>query len=117
LAEYRLYFFDALGHIFARHEFAAADDEIAVSAGCVAGDASSDIHSGYAIWCADRELFTKETRTPRVVAPLAATTLSNAVQSVVLEMEHRLCDSQWAVARSKTLLAALDELEQKKRAS
>ena len=115
MAEYRLYFFDASGHIFARHEFAAPDDETAISAGRVTGDASRDMHSGFAIWRADLELFSEETRTPRRVQPLAAATLSNAAQAVVLEMEHRLCESQWAVARSKTLLAALENLEQRKR--
>lgn len=117
MAEYRLYFFDASGHIFARHEFAAPDDETAISAACVAGDASGDMHSGYAVWRADRELFSQETRTPRLVQPLGAVALPNGVQAIVLDMERRLCDSQWAVARSKTLLAALEDLEQKKQAS
>jgi hypothetical protein len=113
VAEYRLYFFDAAGHIFARHDFAAPNDATAIGAGSVTGEASSDMHSGYAIWRADYELFSKETRAPRLLNSVAAATSSDLVQEVVLEMERRLRDSEWAVARSKTLLAALDELERK----
>ena len=113
MAEYRLYFFDASGHIFARHEFAAPDDHTAIRAARVTGDASSDMHSGYAIWRADRELFTRETQTPGLVKPLAPATLSNTVQGIVLETERCLRDSQWAVSRSKTMLAALEEMERR----
>lgn len=111
MAQYRLYFFDASGHIFARQDFVAPDDVTAVSAGRVTGDASNDMHSGYAIWRADHKLFSEETRTPRLVQPIAAVALSDIVQEVVLETEQRLRDSEWAIARSKTLQVALEELE------
>ena len=113
MAEYRLYFFDVSGHIFARHEFAAPDDLTAVRAGRVTGDASSDMHSGYAIWHGDHELFSKDSRTPRLVMSMAAASVSDAVQGIVLETERRLRDSEWAIARSRTLLAAIEELERK----
>lgn len=107
---YRLYLLDAAQRISARDDFEADNDETAITIAGLLSDACSDLSPGFEVWQGTRRV------APDVKKQLArhpnqsSAAITLQLQSVVLEREEILQQSQWLIARSKRLSARVDEL-------
>lgn len=113
MAEYRLFFLGSDGAIEARQDFSAPDDSAAQQIMTVLAEATADAHHGVMLWQGTRRLFEKhedaqpECGTPQRVFPAA---LAAEHQQCVLDCGEALLHSHWRLAKSKKLLAAMNEL-------
>jgi hypothetical protein len=104
MALYRIYFRTAPGLIAGRDDFLAADDTSALIIANMLADACADICEEFELWDGVRRV--DEPRAPKP-KPRRST---ESAQDTVVEREIALRDSNWAVARSKRLLARLEKL-------
>lgn len=113
MVEYRLYFLDGENHVVARVEFEAPSDDLAIRVATVVAEESSDLHSGYMLWHAARQVFTTEGYGPHAFAhPLTVEPVSREGQRLVTALEQILLDSPWQIAKSPRLLAATARLKE-----
>ncbi len=105
---YRLYFTDGRGSIQARDEFICADDPTALSIAEHLLDACSEVYTGFELWCGAHRVVPANGSARRNRPD--ADEIRRAVQEIVVDREHVLLDSGWAVAQSRKLLQARDEL-------
>lgn len=105
MSTYRVYFRDAT-HIVGRHDFAADDDQAAVTIGEVLCDACSDSCDAFEVWNGNHCIVGRTSRSPR-----AADVIMGRSQETIVKCEEAIQRSEWIVARSKKLLERLDELQ------
>ena len=115
MTDYRVFFLGSDGAIEARHDFAAADDGAALQLMTLLADATADMQHGVMLWQGTRRVF--ERRVPTSGDGHAAhfdtsavTMLSAECQEKVLDAEETLLGSHWTLARSRTLLQAVDAM-------
>jgi len=107
---YRLYFLNAAQRIAARDEFEAENDETAITIAGLLYDACSDLSSGFELWQSARRVVPDATKQAAAHPNQSSTAITLQLQSVVLEREEMLQQSQWLIARSKRLQVRVDEL-------
>src|SRR5215469_561440 len=107
---YRLYFLNAAQRIAARDEFEADNDESAITIAGLLYDACSDLSSGFELWQGARRVVPDVKKQATAQPNQSSTAITLQLQSVVLEREEMLQQSQWLIARSKRLSARVDEL-------
>lgn len=90
--------------ISGREEFEADNDAAALSIARVIYDAAGDVCDTFELWDGTRQV--DQTR----IVPLRATALAAGRQNEVVRTEEALLHSRWAIARSRRLLARLEEL-------
>lgn len=122
MADYRLFFLGSDGAIEARQDFAAPDDQAALQIMTIIGRAGADSHHGVMLWQGTRRIF-EAAATPQTVRGAenifegaTAAGLAAETQQRVLDCEEALLSSHWRLARSRTLLAATEELRRECRA-
>lgn len=98
---YRVYFRGRKDDILGRQDLEAEDDRAALQLADLLCDACSDVAGGVEVWQGTRRV---DLASP---APHAAEALGAQTQERVIELEERLRDSRWAVARSRRLLEQL----------
>lgn len=112
MAAYRLYFLDTKGAIQARQDFAADND---VQAKLISGTlwhACDESYPDFELWQATRCLGRANRDSGATIASPPG--YDDAIaQMRVLELEERLLDSHWRVAKSKQLLASVETLRRR----
>jgi|SRR5215469_1210820 len=108
---YRLYFRDS-GSIVARHEFAAVDDSEAIALADILSDACGDLCDLFELWQGTRCVVAE-----RAPSPLSDATMTEKLQEALIKCEENIRSSHWSIARSKKLLASLDQIRAQARAS
>ena len=112
MVPYRLYFLDAEGAIQARQEFAADNDAQAKLISATLWRACDESYPDYELWQATRCLGRGNGDSGETIAALLE--FEDAlVQMRVLELEERLLESHWRVAKSKQLLASVETLRRR----
>jgi len=97
---YRI-FFRAQGAIVGRDDFEAESDEIATTIAEALCDACSDGCDGFELWQGSRAVNARHASLVQV----DGARLTAQTQEAVVQHEELLRDSQWAVAKSRRLLA------------
>src|SRR5215831_19326588 len=96
---YRLYFLNAAQRITARDEFEAENDETAITIAGLLSDACSDLSSGFELWQSARRVVPDVKKQAAAHPNQSSTAITLQLQSVVLEREEMLQQSQWLIAR------------------
>ena len=106
MSAYRICF-RAAGEICGREEFLADDDVAASRIARVLYDTCSDVCDSFELWQGQREIFL-ESQPPHQT--LYVVDLIEAHQRVVRDTQERMSASKWMIARSKSLIEAVDRL-------
>jgi len=104
---YRLYFLGEGRRIKAAEVIDAAGDLEGIELAERLADACSDECEGFELWQLDR-LVARQTdlqASPRI----SAGEITSAMEESLLQREERIRDSRWQIAKSRRLLARIDE--------
>lgn len=110
MSTYHVYFRSYNCRILGRDEFEAQDDRVAMGIATRLFDACLDMCADFALWEGTRRVDTQ----PSLRLSSKARKLSENTQQDMLEHELRLRDSDWAIGRSRRLLARLQRLERQR---
>lgn len=110
MAEYRLYFLDSSGRILAREGFEAADDATALRISATVAQSTDDAHFGFMLWQGTRRLFETGNDSRAYLRGFVLAPVDGVAQAIALDLERRLLNSHWSIARSKRLLEATSDL-------
>jgi hypothetical protein len=111
MASYRAYFRDRQGEIVGRDDFEAADDIRAMIVARKLRDACSDCCATFELWDGARHV----SKFPRETAVRNLEDVAAEVQTIVLEREMAIRDSDWMIADSSLLLERAGQLLEKVR--
>jgi hypothetical protein len=108
MGAYRLYFLNETGSIIAAEVYDARTDDEARAIGAVLVDACSDMARGYEVWQVNRRIARHADCDPSLVE--RARQLLRQREEHLLQLEERLRDSRWRIAKSKRLLDRINGL-------
>ena len=103
MTAYRIYFY-INGEIHGRQDFEADGDVAAIRIARVLYDACSDLCDRFELWQGKRQIYARQPHHQR--ANLAD--LIEDHQRVTIEIEERVRQSRWMIARSQRLIETLD---------
>jgi hypothetical protein len=97
------------GHFSDARHFVVGSDEAALAVACAVQDACSDSFQSFEVWQRSRQIVPKAWPRPEPLPPEVAT----ESQARALELEESLLSSRRALAESRKLVRAIDELRNK----
>jgi hypothetical protein len=102
MSAYRMHF-QLAGHIYGRENFEADDDVAAIRVAGVLYNACADVCDGFELWQGTRQIRVRQ-------APDERAGLADLVQNhqrIVMEVEERIAQSGWMIARSHRRIKTL----------